>query len=231
MDRADPRVSTKLIYKLIEDLTNAAKENIKSIILYGGIIKYRKEPYPVDVNMLIVLREIDEEHFCQIYEVMNKAMWKFKVNPIIMTKTEILNSGSIFPIEYLEMKESYMVMLGEDIVDQIKVSSENLKHQIEYELNNKIIQMRKEWLMTNNDRKVMRALLIGRSVSIKLLLRYGEQLINKRLPTGIGIFDVILRMRIYDDFPDTDQLNIFFWDLHDTAAKAIQMLNQNKCYY
>ena len=63
-----------------------------------------------------------------------------------MTKAFINASLDCYPIEFLNMKNNYILIYGDNILEQIDVSPENLRLQIERELKGKLILLRQGYL-------------------------------------------------------------------------------------
>jgi len=80
----------------------------------------------------------------------------------------------VFPIEFHQMANARIVLFGHDPFEFVKVSDANLRHQTEYELRSKLIQLRR--------------LYIPASVSIERLC----ELMNDSLSSFAALFRAVL---------------------------------------
>jgi hypothetical protein len=66
--------------------------------------------------------------------------------PVYFTVAEIESAADVFPIEFHQMESARIVLYGEDILADLKISDEHLRHQTEYELRSKLIQLRRQYI-------------------------------------------------------------------------------------
>lgn len=71
--------------------------------------------------------------------------------PMVFTKEEIKNALDVFPVEFLNIKRHHKVIYGEDILKDINVSRQNLRHQLEFEFRSKLIHLRQSYMQSNGD--------------------------------------------------------------------------------
>jgi len=67
--------------------------------------------------------------------------------PILFTKEELIQGVDVFPVEFLNIKLHHKILYGEDLLKDIKISKENLRHQLEFEFRSKLIHLRSEYLL------------------------------------------------------------------------------------
>ena len=90
------------------------------------------------------------------------VLQKLKQNkelPLLFTKEELMQGVDVFPVEFLNIKLHYKILYGEDILKDIKISKENLRHQLEFEFRSKLIHLRSEYLMFSG--KELEALILS----------------------------------------------------------------------
>jgi hypothetical protein len=66
--------------------------------------------------------------------------------PVYFTVEELADAGDVFPIEFHQMAKARVVLYGRDPFEFVEVSDENLRHQAEYELRSKLIQLRRHYI-------------------------------------------------------------------------------------
>lgn len=76
---------------------------------------------------------------------------KVDVIPMIFTRDEIKNAIDVFPVEFLNIKRRHEILYGEDILKDIEISKEKLRHQLEFEFRSKLIHLRQSYLKSDGD--------------------------------------------------------------------------------
>jgi hypothetical protein len=66
--------------------------------------------------------------------------------PVYFTVEELKDAADVFPIEFHQMEKARSVLYGTDPFELVQLSTENLRHQTEYELRSKLIQLRRLYI-------------------------------------------------------------------------------------
>jgi hypothetical protein len=66
--------------------------------------------------------------------------------PVYFTFTELHDAADVFPIEFHQMERARVVLYGRDPFETLSISDDNLRHQTEYELRSKLIQLRRLYI-------------------------------------------------------------------------------------
>jgi hypothetical protein len=66
--------------------------------------------------------------------------------PVYFTVEELSDAADVFPIEFHQMANARVVLYGHDPFEFVKLSDANLRHQAEYELRSKLIQLRRLYI-------------------------------------------------------------------------------------
>jgi len=127
-------------------LSEAAGENLISIILYGSAASGESDNYS-DVNLLWVLHEASYSRLLVLSETIESWIKQEQRAPIIMTEAELQHSADVFTIEFLDMKRSHSVLFGKDLLAQLEIPMRMHRAQLEYELREKLILLRQRLLL------------------------------------------------------------------------------------
>lgn len=145
-------------------------ENLICVILYGsastGEFIYRQS----NLNLLVALNEAGLENLKAIRGLINKAKFRF-INPLFLSQDYIKNSADVFPIEFLDMKENYRVLYGQDVLKDISIDTKNLRYQCEHELKGKVIALKRFFLSGNRGKDGLLAILLKSFTSITHILK------------------------------------------------------------
>ena len=160
----------KILNVFVENIKNAFKENLVSVILYGSASSGEFIDKHSDINVLVVLKSIDLANLKMVSGLINKPKFRL-IQPLFFTEGYIRSSTDVFPIEFLDMKENYTVLAGVDILKDLVIDLKNLRFQCEQELRVKLIALRQFYLSKNKDKSALSDFLFKSFNSIMHILR------------------------------------------------------------
>ncbi|HZI46858.1 MAG TPA: hypothetical protein VFD75_03625 [Pyrinomonadaceae bacterium] len=131
---------------LVEDLRATHGTNLASIVLYGSAAAGDHIELRSDYNILIALNRITPEDLRQAQAPMREWQRLGHPLPVYFTVEELSDAADVFPIEFHQMANARIVLYGRDPFEFVKLSDENLRHQTEYELRSKLIQLRRLYI-------------------------------------------------------------------------------------
>ncbi|HET9787147.1 MAG TPA: nucleotidyltransferase domain-containing protein [Pyrinomonadaceae bacterium] len=131
---------------LVEDLRATHGDNLASVVLYGSAAAGDHDELRSDYNLLIALNRITPEDLRQAQAPMRE--WQRLGHPLAVyfTVEELSDAADVFPIEFHQMANARVVLYGHDPFEFVKLSDANLRHQTEYELRSKLIQLRRLYI-------------------------------------------------------------------------------------
>ncbi len=153
-------VPEKLISEFVGRVRDAVGGNLKSAILYGSAAAGDYVPEHSDVNLLFVLGETS---FAAIGALAPVVEWWAKHKhhaPLLMTAEELRRGADVFSIEFLDMRENYRVLWGEDLLKGLEIPMKFHRTQVEYELREKTILLRQRLLVVAKDEDAKWELLV-----------------------------------------------------------------------
>ena len=166
----------ELITQKFTDLVkDSFKENLCSIVLYGSAASGNYLAGVSDINILIILYESNPAQIFQFGGSAKTQIIKGRITPQILTKEEFLGSSDIFPLEYIDLKTTRKILFGEDVVENLKIASSNLRHQTESMLRGSIATLRQVLVASGGREKTLlqnlKTLGFGQRALFKGLLR------------------------------------------------------------
>ncbi len=178
-------VPEKLIGEFVGRVRDAVGGNLKSAILYGSAAAGDYVPEHSDVNLLFVLGETS---FGAIAALAPVVEWWGKQKhhaPLLMTAEELRRGADVFSIEFLDMRENYRVLWGEDLLKGLEIPMKFHRAQVEYELREKTILLRQRLLVLAKDEGAKWELLVRSVGAFGTLARHalialGETKASKR---------------------------------------------------
>lgn len=132
--------------ELVEDLRATHKDNLTSVVLYGSAAAGDDVELRSDYNLLIALNRITPEDLRLAQAPMREWQRLGHPLPVYFTVEELSDAADVFPIEFHQMANARIVLFGHDPFEYAKLSDANLRHQTEYELRSKLIQLRRLYI-------------------------------------------------------------------------------------
>src|ERR1041384_2039458 len=131
---------------LLHDLTATHGTNLASVVLYGSVAAGDHVELRSDYNLLITLHRITPEDLRLAQAPMREWRRLGHPLPVYFTTEELNDAADVFPIEFHQMAKARVVLYGEDPFARLTLSDANLRHQTEYELRSKFIQLRRMYI-------------------------------------------------------------------------------------
>lgn len=130
----------------IDDLRATHGGNLASVILYGSAAKGDFVPKSSDYNVLIALHKIRPKDLRNAHASIREWHKLGHPVPVYFTVSELKNAADVFPIEFHEMEAARKVLYGTDVLENVEISDDFLRHQVEYELRSKLILLRRQYI-------------------------------------------------------------------------------------
>jgi predicted nucleotidyltransferase len=176
--------SSTRVDELVQRLTNAAGSNIQSIILYGSAAADEFKPETSDINLLCILRDTS---FTALRPLMPAMKWwtgRRQPLPLFMTRDELDRSTDVFAIEFLDIKQQYRVLLGDDVLQHLQIPMGMHRVQVEYELREKLLLLRQRALLTRGREREIKSLLLESLPSFLTLFRHALIAVGETPPAN-----------------------------------------------
>jgi predicted nucleotidyltransferase len=140
------QVAQEAFNHLIGDLRATHGENLASVVLYGSAATGEHVAQSSDYNLLIALHRITPEDLRLAQAPMREWQRLGHPLPVYFTLGELRDAADVFPIEFHQMSRARVVLHGADPFATLQISDANLRHQTEYELRSKLLQLRRLYI-------------------------------------------------------------------------------------
>lgn len=140
------KIDPNKLTRLVDDLRAAHGENLASVVLYGSAAAGDQTELRSDHNLLIALNRITSEDLRASQAPMREWQSLGQPMPVYFTVEELKRAADVFPIEFFQMEKARQVLYGRDPFEFVQMSQANLRHQTEYELRTKLIQLRRLYI-------------------------------------------------------------------------------------
>lgn len=201
---------TSQIEDFIDDLRASHGKNLASVILYGSAATGDFIPRRSDYNLLIALHEITPKDLRNAHACLREWSKLGHPVPVYFTVDELETAADVFPIEFHQMEHARKILYGTDVLANLRISDEFLRHQTEYELRSKLILLRRAYIPASESVEGLKHLMAESLASFATLFRavlllHGiESSVNKHeivastirhLKLDGGVFEKIFNIR------------------------------------
>ncbi len=121
-------------------------DSLRSICVYGSATGPDYIPNTSNINIVAVLESISGIVLKRILGTVRWGMKKRVVPPLLLTPDYIQTSLDTFPIEFMEIKDTYVVLAGDDFFSQIEVEPEHVQLECESQLKATLLRTRQAYL-------------------------------------------------------------------------------------
>src|SRR6266446_4128836 len=227
---------------LIGDLRATHGDNLASVVLYGSAAAGDHVELRSDYNLLITLNRITPEDLRLAQAPMREWQRLGHPLPVYFTTEELADAADVFPIEFHQMAQARVVLYGQDPFEFINLSDANLRHQTEYELRSKLIQLRRLYIPASVSVEKLCDLMSDSLASFAALFRAVLLLHGKEAPVAkpdcvratVQLlklspepFERIFEFRASGNFPATEkQANEIFGAYLEQIGHVIEVVDE-----
>jgi len=162
----------EVMAEFVQRMRGAGAQNLLSIVLFGSAAQGEFRPGYSDVNLLCVLLDASFSSLQKISPVMEWWRTKRHSPPLVLTLEEMNSSAAEFSIEFIDMKQRYRVLYGEDVLRGLEVPMHLHRFQLEYELREKSFLLRQQLLLANNNESELWDVMLHSLSSFTTLFRH-----------------------------------------------------------
>jgi predicted nucleotidyltransferase len=169
----------KKIELFTEQLKSTYAQKLVSIIIYGSAASGEYVEKRSNINFLVILENNESAELKKAGRLINKFP---AFEPLFLSQDYIERSADVFPIEFLDLKENYVLLYGKDILKNIAIDEKNLRFQCEHELKAKLIGLRQHYLVSNARGAYLYPVLLKAFTSVLHIARNILRLMGKAVP-------------------------------------------------
>jgi predicted nucleotidyltransferase len=218
---------------MVESLVRALGVHLQSVVLYGSAARGDFIRKASDLNLIVVVEPLDPATLEAVAPCFRRFTKAGHPVPRLFSPGLIKASADSFPIEFLEIRSSGLVLSGADLFAGVPVRREFLRLQCERELKEKLMRLREGYLLCHDNPRELRRLLAESYPAFAALFRGGLHLMGRQVPSSSAAvmaayceaagldgapFDEVARLRQGHDA--TGDPKKIFADYHDRLTRA-----------
>jgi predicted nucleotidyltransferase len=152
MSRApnDPR---EIFPDIVSDYKSLFGNDLVSILLYGSGASGDYVAGKSDINFMIVLSDEGIDSLDKAFSVTAKWNKRRVAAPLFLTEAYINSSLDVFPMEYLNFQNNYILVHGKDVLEDLVFDPPYLRLQCEREVKGKLLILREAFLESQGKAK------------------------------------------------------------------------------
>jgi predicted nucleotidyltransferase len=133
-------VSTALT-QFVDAARAAFGETLRSVVLFGSAAegKLRKTS---DVNVLLVLRAIEQPQLDAIRDPLRVARAAIDLEPMFVLESELPEAAEAFANKFEDIRRRHTVLHGDDVISGLAISRDALRRRVRQVLLNQTLRLR-----------------------------------------------------------------------------------------
>ncbi len=164
----------------VDDLRSTHGKNLAAVILYGSAAAGDFIPNRSDYNLLVALDRITPVDLQNAHACVREWTKTGHPVPVYFTVSELQNAADVFPIEFHQMEDARKVLYGKDVLENVVISDNFLRHQSEYELRSKLLLLRRSYIAVSESSEGLAHLMTESLASFSSIFRAVLMLIGVR---------------------------------------------------
>jgi hypothetical protein len=158
LDRLHGKVR-EMVQDFCENFIELHANNLRGLFIYGSAAGNGFLHGKSNINMLAALEHVDPVDLKKSLKLIKWGRKKGIAAPLMLTIEHIGRSADVFPLEFLEMKENYVLLYGEDILKDLKIDSKNIRLQCEQQIKGGLVRLYQSYLEVGYSNREIKRLL------------------------------------------------------------------------
>ncbi len=154
-------------------------ESLKSVILYGPAARGETYKNILYISFMVIVDDNTPSELARCAKHVRKWHKQSITTPLFLDPAYIQQSLDTFPLEFMDMRSTYHVIYGEDVLEGLNFEAADVRSQCERELKGKLLHLRAEYLSIRGNTKQLIDL-INRSLNTFRLVFTGALFLKDR---------------------------------------------------
>lgn len=137
-----PEAARDPVRELVETLQRLAGDNLRGLTVFGDVTTADFTPNATLIRSVALLGGMDLAMLDQLRRSGLRLGRRHLQAPLVMTPAYIKDSCDTFPLEFLEIQQTHVPVLGTDTFGELTFEREHVRLQAERELKRELINLR-----------------------------------------------------------------------------------------
>ncbi|HEY3413230.1 MAG TPA: nucleotidyltransferase domain-containing protein [Armatimonadota bacterium] len=166
-----------------EDLKERLPD-VRSVLVYGSAARGDYVHGVSDVNVLVIAGSLPPKALRAAAHSVRHWRERIPLSPIFATKDYLHMSADVFPLEFLDMRDAHIALLGADPLESLQIDPANLRHQVEAELKGKLMRLRAAYVRACGNPQAVADLMRDSLASFRIAFQGLLRLHGEKPPTS-----------------------------------------------
>ncbi len=162
---------SEAVNHFVDDLKTTHGDNLNSVLIYGSGSALKEAEIASEFSLVVVLERISAEDLQLARSPVREWQRIGYPAPSYFSIGELHEASDVFPIEFRKMEQARKILYGTDPFEFIELSDVNLRHQTEYELRSKLLQLRRLYIESLTSVEQLTKLMVESLASFASLFR------------------------------------------------------------
>lgn len=167
---------------LTEQLKATCGEHLRAVILHGSAVAGDHAGIHSDYNVLVIVDRLGLSELNALASLLRPWIKAGNPPPLLLTAEGLARSADVFPLELADIREHHHVLYGDDVIASVTIPSAKFQIELEYELREKLILLRQQYLLTQRNPKRVTELMTRSLSSMLVLCRGALRLFQPAVP-------------------------------------------------
>ncbi len=146
--------------RYVEHIQQSWAADLGALILFGSAARGDFIVGRSNINVLLVIKNISVD-LMQRAGQLHKQWGKHQfIAPLLMTEEDLIRSRNFFPLEFLQMTQSHVLLVGQDPFMENTIDTNRLGWQSEQELMANLLRLRQRFIEGEGRKEANQALLM-----------------------------------------------------------------------
>ena len=181
IDRLRPEVADD-VRQYVEELLRVLGEDAEAVLAFGSATGPDYMPGESDVNLALLVKTAEFSLLDRCLAAVAAGFKKRIVAPLFLTREYIARSQDVFPVEFLDMRATGVLLYGEDFLAGLELKPAWLRLECEQQLKSNLLRTRQAFLEIGRSKGGLERVLARSLNSLVPLFRAMLALRNLELP-------------------------------------------------
>ncbi|MHC9542161.1 MAG: hypothetical protein AB9903_21840 [Vulcanimicrobiota bacterium] len=221
-----------------ETMRDLLGEALCMTALFGSITREDFNILTSDVNLLVVCLSLNIGASSRIYSPVQNAREDYKISPLFIERQELQRYADLFPVRFYEIKRSYQVLYGDDLLADCTIKWDTTGERLRAELlsineelrHSLLVGLPSTFLLAKSLRKIMPHFISSMRTLASSPLDMGEKA-QKCMKVSLEKKDSIIETASLEDLEEIfsflfKEIEYITSLLEDTSRRTVQKDNQ-----
>ncbi len=154
-----PEEARHTLQPYLGQLRKQIGEHLEAVIMYGSLVRGEYIQGRSNINLLLMIRQFSLDIGQRCGGLHRRWGKEGVIAPLMMVQEELVTASQLFPLEFLEMKDSHILLEGRDPFSEIHLTHNNLIIQCQQELIGNLFRLRQRFVEGEGKAEAIFALL------------------------------------------------------------------------